>query len=223
MTENAPHLLNAKPENSFLNTVSGLELIRLQHTLKRFSQRHDEIPKMAQPLLENYAQLGTGSFLINTVTETVMESIAEDTQTKTLIKHILEVEGKKRFWGDTDVRGCIFTVLLDKNKNPPTISAQHIRFNTADTKSELENQFRVLVSPFSDVSDLEVHLVGGLDEATSIDTLASFIHKLQKTFTKINYKTIDILNKNQTQKARRPVFDTKTQKMFYIEPPSDSQ
>lgn len=72
-----------------------------------------------------------------------------------------------------------------------------------------------LFSPFStSQQDIKYDLIGGFEEDASVDTVAAVADSVRNRFTKVEYRTLDVLNRKSGD--RRPLFDTQTGKMSVI-------
>jgi len=169
--------------------------------------------------VERWAGGPAGSFVTNLVTDEVLNSFEDGSNDplrnamRNARKKVLEEEGKKRYWGAEDVRGCLFVVLT--TPDGAIKAGMHIPFNAADDKESFDSTLVTLFSPFfSSQENITCYLVGGFEEETSVDTLGAIVDSINRKFKNVDYNTVDVLRRKSGE--RRPLFDTETRKMFQI-------
>ncbi len=169
---------------------------------------------MPPPVSSEYCQVGTDSFITNRP-EKIAEALRSG-QIKEVIGHRSEEEirqlesylrfkAERRYWGATDVRGCLLVVLVGSGENP-ALSAMHLESaSVADRESFLE-KMGYLTAPLRGEKEITVHLVGGYEAETSVATALAAVHELRQNFPSLRFGTVDIFGKEGG--VRTPILDT---------------
>ncbi len=194
---------------SYLAAIPPADLVKLDEQLTELRKMSAPLENLSLPISE-MARLGTGAVLTNRVTAEFLDTFGPDDIYRAQRQRAFANDAQRRYWGDTDVRGCYFVVL----ESGDTFSAIHLPFNAAEDLDNFGLQLRRLVTPIKStgVTSARLHIAGGFEEPASRDTLASLTHGLASSLSDVEISTLDVLGRDQG--ARKPVFDTETRKMY---------
>lgn len=208
--------VDRNPYAYFSSDLTEEDLAKVDQDLQNLRDRSQDLDRVPKPDDEDFARIGTGAFLTNHLTADVIRSYGENGD---LIAGYMQKQSGRRYWGDTDVRGCLFAVLSGgiNEQGNPILSAMHIPYDAASDRETLERMVGRLVSPFSDNPDtpVAVYLAGGYEEEESVDTIAASVSELTESLGNYDIKQVDVLGRSGA--VRRPVFDTKEGKLSEIQ------
>lgn len=219
MSDSVPASESTKPKNlseelsewSYLNTLTQEELRLLDEQIDTLREMSAPLEKVEVPI-NDISRLGTGAFLTNTPSAEFLKTFGDDAFRVDAITKSMERDSQRRFWGDTDVRGCYLVVI----ESGDTVSAIHLPFNAAEDLENFTTQVSRLTLPLgqSNSSSAKVHIAGGFEEPASRDTMAALTHFLAKNIKEVEIGTLDVLGRDQG--ARMPIFDIQERKMYEV-------